>query len=547
MADPTLPWWRNPKVQPVVLLGVLFLLSMALDVRGTLGTDSGGKIATLVSMERSGTLRPDVGYWAAPWDPEARVHGLIYTTRIGDQFVNVTTLPMVVVGYPLYRLGGTRLALLLPMLGSVLVALAARRLDRRMAGSDGAAAFWLVGLASPTLVYALDFWEHSLGLACMAWGVVFLMEVHGGRTALLGGAVGALFGLGFSMRTESLVYFAVAGGVVGVALLMARAFARAVVLAVTAAAGFGALVVANLALEQALLGTSFRSSRAAVAASAVGADLQTRIREGYLTAFSPFQSDEPLYVALSLALVAALAGVALAGRQRARRTVVLLCAACAAVVYLMRFSFGLGFIPGLVPTWPLAAAGVVLGVRDRAARILIAIGLLTLPVAFAFQYPGGALPQWGGRYVLTSGLVLTSVGFAHRAKLSAVGLRLVVCFAAATSIFGWGWLVVRTHAYADLADRLESRPEDVLIADNGFLAREFGATYGRKRWLAPSTAAERPRTLEVATASGAKTIGIVQGQPSPTREVPGFVVTGVVREALLPGADVFVVSYQRLP
>ena len=42
------------------------------------------------------------------------------TARYGDKWLSVTTLPMLYAGYPLYVAGGYRLALLLPMLGSVL-------------------------------------------------------------------------------------------------------------------------------------------------------------------------------------------------------------------------------------------------------------------------------------------------------------------------------------------------------------------------------------------------------------------------------------------
>jgi len=74
--------------------------------------------------------------------------------------------------YPLYLVGGDRAVLLLPMLGALVCALAARALARRLGGGDGWAAFWIIGLASPVAIYALDFWEHSIGLALMLWGVV---------------------------------------------------------------------------------------------------------------------------------------------------------------------------------------------------------------------------------------------------------------------------------------------------------------------------------------------------------------------------------------
>jgi hypothetical protein len=43
---------------------VYVALSFANDPHGSLGTDTGGKTATLVTMNRNGNLDPDVGYWA---------------------------------------------------------------------------------------------------------------------------------------------------------------------------------------------------------------------------------------------------------------------------------------------------------------------------------------------------------------------------------------------------------------------------------------------------------------------------------------------------
>ena len=55
---------------------------------------------------------------------------------------------MLYAAYPLYRLGGDRAVLLLPMLGAVLTALAARALARRLGGGSGWTAFWAIGLAT---------------------------------------------------------------------------------------------------------------------------------------------------------------------------------------------------------------------------------------------------------------------------------------------------------------------------------------------------------------------------------------------------------------
>ena len=81
------------------------------------------------------------------------------------------------------------------MLGAVLArACGARALARRLGARTGVATFWVIGLATPVAIYALDFWEHSLGLALMLWGVVLLFDVaeeragawrgRGGRSAV---------------------------------------------------------------------------------------------------------------------------------------------------------------------------------------------------------------------------------------------------------------------------------------------------------------------------------------------------------------------------
>ena len=174
-------------VAGLLLLVVYAGLSFALnDPRGTLGTDTGGKLATLRTMERHGGLDPDIGYWAEREDPAGVLHPLYYTYRVGRNWVNVTTLPMLYAAYPLYRIGGDRAVLLLPMLGAVFSAFAARALARRLGGGTGWTAFWAIGLASPVAIYALDFWEHSVGLAFMLWGVVFVLDVIDAASWLAG-------------------------------------------------------------------------------------------------------------------------------------------------------------------------------------------------------------------------------------------------------------------------------------------------------------------------------------------------------------------------
>ena len=182
------------------------------------------------------------------------------TQHLGKQWVNVTTLPMLYATYPLYELVRTPGAPALPD-----VRAGPRRArgprPRPPVGGGGGAAFWLIGLASPVVVYALDFWEHTIGLALMAWAVVLVVDVvrgEAGWRAALG--AGLLFGPAASMRTEALVYGAVTGLVVAVVLVRRdRRLAPVAAFGALLAAGLGVVLAANQLLERITAGGSIRA------------------------------------------------------------------------------------------------------------------------------------------------------------------------------------------------------------------------------------------------------------------------------------------------
>ncbi|HEX2576731.1 MAG TPA: hypothetical protein VHK88_10315, partial [Aquihabitans sp.] len=285
---------RRPRraLAAVALLLVAYgALALANDPGGYLGTDTGGKVLTLEAMdERGASTDLDVGYWAEARDPDGDLHPYYGTGRIGDRWIQVTTVPMILAARPLHDVGGYRLSLLLPMAGGVLCAAAARSLARRFGADEDRArwAFWLVGLAGPVLLYAVDLWEHTLGLAAMAWAVVALADARAGerlgRVAVLGGAAGLLWGAGFSMRTESLLYGAtMTGAVLLWTVVVDRRLGRSLVIGAASAAGVAIGVLANRALEAEVLGGSLRTGRAGGAAGGAGADLGDRLREGLVT------------------------------------------------------------------------------------------------------------------------------------------------------------------------------------------------------------------------------------------------------------------------
>ncbi len=545
---------RRPVVAALVLLLAYGALSLLLDPHGFLGTDTGGKVATLASMQAHDTwTHPDVGYWAEAWDPTGRVHGLIYTAHIGDQWINVTSFPMVLLGEPLWRLGGYRAALLLPMLGGVACAFVARGFERRLRGGEGWASFWIIGLASPVTVYALDFWEHSIGLALIAGGVLVLLgEVIDRPAWWRGVAAGGCFGAAFSMRTEALVY-----GVVGMAVTLAAllfegratlgpTIRRVLVVGASAGVGFAALFQANSVLEKALLGQTFRSGRAVDTAAVGGSVGGLRIKEALATATTPFPTYDPTYVVLGVVLAVML--VVWARRSRAGHAdrVGVMAATIVGGLLVLRLSFGLGFWPGLLATTPIAAIALANGWGRRADRLVLAYALIPLPLVFAFQFPGGALPQWAGRYLLPTGLLLGALGASLLVGLVPWARRGFVVVAVVATAAGVGWLSVRSHEVAAAGTALESRPEAVLISADGFPAREFGATYGRKPWLAVSATSDIPRAIGVAVAAGAPSFAVVAlDATQPLPPVPGFHETGRESVPFVGGQSFTVTSFDR--
>jgi hypothetical protein len=548
---------RRPAVAALVLAAALLALTFLNDPRGYLGTDTGGKVATLRAMEKSGSLDPDVGYWAARWDPTGRFHPLYFTSHVAGKWVNVTTLPAVDIAYPLFRLGGYRGALLVPIAGVVLAALAARALARRLARDDdrdraGRWAFWLVGLASPLTIYALDFWEHSLGVALVAWAIVLLLDV-GQRTRRWPWAVaaGLLFGGAATMRTEALVYAAVATAVTCVYLLWRhRQLAGAVLTGLAVVVGLAVPLAANVALERATIGTSLRAERAADTLRNAGAKpAQSRVEEAAMTglALEPdFSLSSYLVGAVLLGLV-----VLVARRGQASKTewrVVRLAAAGVVALYLIRLAGGFGFVPGLFAAAPLAGVGLAWAWKGDRSRVLALIAVLALPLVWAVQYTGGAAPQWGGRYILHSGLLLGVIGIVALSRLDrriAVG---AIVLAAVVTAFGVGWLSIRSHDVAHAGVALAQRPEPVLISRVGHLMREEGWFLDGHRWLTAVSDDDVRGAAQVVTAAGFDRFGLVDlDAPGAPLAIPGFSPSGVDHTEFIAGVQLRITTYVRSP
>jgi hypothetical protein len=544
-------WWRRPAAACALLLVAYMGLSLANDPRAFLGTDTGGKIATLRAMDARGDLSPNLGYWAQALDPHGTLHPIALTDHLRGEWVNVTTLPMLYAGYPLYELGGLRAILLLPMLGGVLTALGARTLARRL-GGRGDLAFWLVGLFTPVVVYSLDFWEHTLGLAAMVWGIVVLFDVAdrraGWRGALLGGA---LFGVAATMRTEAFVYLAAT--LVAVAWAARRCpFRYRAGLGAAALLGVTVPLVANQGLEQIVFGAGLRSSRASGAVSGGGGGLANRIHEALTTTvgLNDYRGDLDWLIGAVSVGAFALAVALLLDRAPHRRRLGWVAIGVAVAFYVASLGEGLGFLPGLLVASPLAVVGVVVARRRPAFRRPVGVALGALPVVWFFQYGGGANPQWGGRYELCSGLLLAVVA---AVALETVPWRTVVAVAAvagAVTGAGLAWLSERSHGFAHAVSTLAAEPNPVVTTDIAHLWREGGAFYTpTRRWLTTTSRKQLPAAARVVEQTGAASFTLVSwpgptSPPIPARLGPYLRGFGHPLE-LVPGLTLQVTEYQR--
>jgi hypothetical protein len=520
---------RRPLVACVLLFAVYVGLSFANNTHGTLGTDTGGKVATLRTMESRGGLNPDVGYWAARWDPGGDLHPLFYTSHIAGKWVNVTTVPVLYLAEPLYRAGGYRLAIALPMLGSVAAALAAYVLARRL-GAKGWLAFAVVGLLSPLTIYALDFWEHSIGVALMAWAVILLIDAMGAARPwprALG--AGLLFGAAATLRTEALVYAAVTTAAVCLLVLVRhRRLGRPMLMGVAIVAGLVLPLAGNVALERATIGGTIRSARTSGTAAEAGRGARLRLEEGLITGVGLQPEVSWTSSAVGGALLLLVVFSVRAVKRGGDPGPAIVGGLGAVGLYAVRFSQGLGFIPGMTAASPVAAVGLADGWSTTNRRLLVGVALCALPIVWAFQFLGGAYAQWGGRYVLMSGFLLAVVGATalERARRQAAAAALAL--AAGVAAFGLVWLSSRSHDVARAEAVLYRRSDPVLISRIAHLAREGGAYYrfGGHPWLTAVTDSEEQAAVDLVRRAGLPGFAVVDDGKATVSTLPGFTPTG---------------------
>jgi hypothetical protein len=354
------------------------------------------------------------------------------------------------------------------------------------------------------------------------------------------------------MRTEALVYAVVITALA--ALTHARRRGRrslreVVALGAPVAGSLVAVLAANQVLERVTLGDGLRAARAGGTAAQAAGDLGVRAREAVTTTIGLSRFARPLDWILGGAIVVAIAIVARAvsRREDASRRIAVVALTVAAVLYAARFADGLGFIPGVLSASPLAVAGIALAWHDVRGRRVAIAALAPLPLVWLFQFSGGAGPQWGGRYVLTTGVLLAVVGVVVARRATRTAAIVVVAVGLVVSACGVAWLSVRSHAVADAMERLVARDDEAVLSLEAHLLREGGAFYdGQARWLTAIDEDEVQEAVRVLSQAGVRQVALIspRGQARPQALGP-FQRGSADGLELLAGVRFSVTSYER--
>jgi hypothetical protein len=242
--------------------------------------------------------------------------------------------------------------------------------------------------------------------------------------------------------------------------------------------------------------------------------------------------------ALVLLALLSVLGACAVGRLRLSGPVLRAVCGLTAAMYLARILQGPGFVPGLVAVAPIIPAGVVATIGRRSvggrARVLVLAGLLSLPPIWYLQWQGNHIAQWGGRYILVPGALLTVAGLValDRAR---VDRRIPAAFAAAAlvlSAYGAVWHVQRTRVVADAIRSVEAVPDDVVIASTDLdLFREGASYYGAHRWVTSADPIAIIGAGGVAEHFDIPRVDVIQvvdpsARPTPIPAVPSYRATG---------------------
>ena len=161
------------------------------------------------------------------------------------------------------------------------------------------------------------------------------------------------------MRQEALVYGFVAGCALGLRLLFATGVATVIARGAALSVGFVSAWLANAWIEATLIGATTRTDRSQGTFARFGEELGLRAEEAIVTLGGVAPSARPAYLVLAIITFGLL--VELGRRASNGANVGPIAAACASIGLLLVMDVlvgGLGFVPGLAATTPVAVLGL---------------------------------------------------------------------------------------------------------------------------------------------------------------------------------------------
>ena len=503
-----------PVAAHMALLAVLIVVTIV--IGGWRGVTSSDEGAYLVQAKQL-----DDGGWAVAYPYQAQDpgyhNGPFFNGEVTDRGVYLfgarPAYPAVVAGA--YRVGGLALVRVLAVLGSLLGALAAWALARRLAPGRELLAFWVAGLG-PLLAAGTMIWAHGLSAAAAGGAVLAALRARDRPTAGALVVLGACTAIGALLRTEGTI---IAGAIAVASVLVLPGARRGLVAAAALGgglAGYGAQRLLWRAVESGTVitvETTKHADRIHRLGSAIWRDL---LSGGFL--------DRGAEVIGFVAAVCIVLGIVLRSRGRSTGDMAFVLAAALGV---MRVVIAPGDVAtGLLAGWPIILL-VIFGIRwaaaDEPVRFLGVTAAVFALVVIATDYEDGGGFQWAGRYfgpLIVPVAALAAVALPELAPRVAARWSARARTGAVAALIGLPALLAITSTVQvrrdnlDLVDTVARVDARVVVSTIPSLPRLAWDTYPDVQYLLARTDADVTVALQVAAAGAPPTIGLV-GPTSP--------------------------------
>ena len=391
--------WHRSLGWHALALTLLLLTSLLLTVPDQLGhADEGAALSqTQLLLDGDGWSMthplPDA-------DPAGRAFPIGGSARQSgtDEYVPFPKHPVYpVLLLPFVGLFGVAGGAVLSIIGTVLAALSAALLARRLDPDLARPAFWFLGVATPLWFDSFITIAHPLGAAAVGFSALLLLAPRSRVPHVLGGALLLTFGVMLRNETTLLaVAFAVALG--------ASSFVRrdrrqlAVAAAAFGAAMLGFLFDAQLA-SMVLGGDPVEPFTIRSTGSLVG----DRFGAFMYTVLAPSDGTAIGLVLSALGTVLVVAAAIIVRRRPHDGSGILVFLGSALAVEIVRwFVESDAHVPGLVFAAPVLVGGLLLldraTIAQREVSLLLGTSALFFGAVVATQYANGGGGGWGGRY-----------------------------------------------------------------------------------------------------------------------------------------------------